>query len=847
MPDPATRPSAGLVSAKGNAPIPLEGVSVEATIRDFCSRVTVSQRFRNTEAQPIEAVYVFPLDEGAAVCGFEALIGGTRVVGRVEEKEKAFAHYDDALAAGHGAYLLDQERPDVFTASIGNLRPGDEVLVRVTYVAELQREGEAIRFVVPTTVSPRYAPAEDEKGVGRTPALALNPPLAWTVPYGLELRAVVEMASAIRSLESPSHPVSVEIDGGRATVCLAAREAALDRDFVLKIGLAEAHAPRTYLETTPAGETVALLAFEPRFAAGETAGEIVFVVDRSGSMQGSSIAEARNALQLCLRSLRAGWFFNVVGFGSTCRRLFEDNEPYDEKTLAEATRHLAGLEADLGGTEILPALEGILKRPPRPGLPRQVFILTDGQVTNTEAVIALVRKHSGDTRVFTFGIGAGASAHLVRGIARAGEGEAEFIHPGERIEAKVMRQLKRAMAPALTDVEVDWGGLEVRPAPHRLPPVFDGGRVLVYGFLETAAAATVTLRARGPEGSVSFVAQVDPGQARPDSLLATLAARTLIRELEDGQSPQHDRRGSLQDREGGKDRVKAEIVRLGVTYGLCSRETSFVAVEQRDTPGEDDAVLRRVPVALTSGWGGTPDRAVPGMGGMGIVMGRGPVGSRDAIGASPRVLRASRDVFFSAGVADETSIEREAGIEMQATFERAPAAAPAPRLSVPAPESLGRSMRKLFREWLGWAPAVPPANVAQTAPEGAAPRPTVAGARPFDHLVALQRADGSWALDEDLARLVGRPLGELERHLSAATGDAAEARRALATALALVWLQRHSALQQEWEMLADKAAAWLAACAARLGGGKEWLKFAQSILVRDEGPIAGLERAQARE
>src|SRR5262245_14149163 len=119
MPETAAAPQcASLVSTKGD-PVPLEGVSVEARIQDFCSQVVVSQRVRNREDKPLEAVYVFPLDEGAAVCGFEAVIGETRVLGRVEEREKAFARYDDALADGHGAFLLDQERPDIFTASVG--------------------------------------------------------------------------------------------------------------------------------------------------------------------------------------------------------------------------------------------------------------------------------------------------------------------------------------------------------------------------------------------------------------------------------------------------------------------------------------------------------------------------------------------------------------------------------------------------------------------------------------------------------------------------------------------------------------------------------------------------------
>ena len=151
MPEQLTARRAGLFT-KQDAPVPLDGVSIDAEISTFCARVTVTERFVNREATPIEAVYVFPLDEGAAVCGFEAIIDGTLVVGEVKEREEAFKMYDDAMEGGHGAYLLDEERPDVFQASVGNLPPGKDVLLKLTYVTELTVETGSVRFAIPTTV-----------------------------------------------------------------------------------------------------------------------------------------------------------------------------------------------------------------------------------------------------------------------------------------------------------------------------------------------------------------------------------------------------------------------------------------------------------------------------------------------------------------------------------------------------------------------------------------------------------------------------------------------------------------------------------------------------------------------
>jgi Ca-activated chloride channel family protein len=781
--------ASGLLTTEG-ASVPLVGVEARAEIRDYGCRLVLSQRFRNDEDQPIEAVYKFPLEEGAAVCGFEVEIDGRLVRGRVEEREKAFEAYDEALEAGHGAYLLDEERADVFTASVGNLPPGKEAVLRLTTVAELPLEGDAIRFTLPTTIAPRYAPAADRSGVGESEAERVSPPYALEVPYGLTLEVRVETSAPVRSVESPSHPVAVMIEDGRATVRLSGREAALDRDVVLKIALAETHEPRALVERGPDGRAYALLSFRPRLEAAPAPAEVLFVVDRSGSMQGTSIAEARNALQLALRSLRPGCLFNIVGFGSTFASLFPTSRPYDDASLAEATRHVQGLEADLGGTEILPALEHVLAAAPRPGLPRQLFVLTDGEVSNTDEVIALARRHAGSTRVFTFGIGAGASHHLVKGLARAGDGEAELIAPGERVEAKVLRQLGRALAPALGDVRVDWGGLAATQAPYEVPPVFSDGRVLLFARLDEVKPAVVALRAAGREGPVSFTLPIDPATATEGTLVGTLWARRMIQDLEEGRSELHPRRGSQQARALGlkDEKVKAEIVSLGTTWSLVSRHTSFVAVEVRETPTQGEARLRKVPVAITRGW--------HGLGHAGHILGVTPRQAAFAGAMPPASLRRAMP-----GAASLVRFETEADEPLEPGL----LAGTAPRRA-------------------GWFDALKRMGPARPA------APSTASVRPLDRIVAYQYADGSWKLTDDLARALGWPdarrLGEaLGRPLA---GDT-EA-RAAATALALAWLERECAdSRDEWRILADKGREWLRRTPE---GADAWLELAAAALAR---------------
>ncbi len=223
----------------------------------------------------------------------------------------------------------------------------------------------------------------------------------------------------------------------------------LDRDFVLNIALARPFEPCAVVAPDGPGAHALMINLYPdlgQFA--RQPAEYVFVVDRSGSMAGESIEQALNALRLALRSLEEGDAFNIVGFGSRFQLMFPQSRPYTQASLDEATRQLESWDADLGGTELLAPLQAVLGGPGG-ALPRRVMLLTDGQVANEAACIALAAEHAAAVRIFTFGIGYGASEHLVKGLARASGGKAEFIHPNERIEPVVMRQFARAAAPSL--------------------------------------------------------------------------------------------------------------------------------------------------------------------------------------------------------------------------------------------------------------------------------------------------------------------------------------------------------------------------------------------------------------
>ncbi|APB32947.1 von Willebrand factor type A domain protein [Gloeomargarita lithophora Alchichica-D10] len=599
-----TTPS-GLLSPTGT-PIPLRGVDFNVVIREIGSWVTVSQHFQNVEDQPIEAVYSFPLPEGAAICGFQVYLGERIIAGRVEEKETAFAQYDEAIKEGHGAYLVDQDRPNIFTISVGNLLPQQAVVVRMTYVQELDTQVHGGRFVIPTTISPRYMPVAQLETAPATELLHLNPPTVLeNLPYGLAIRVDLVTSTPIIGLESPSHPIRLTLKDGQATVELVGENIQLDQDFVLTYTLQKSHEPHILLGKDMGSDGfVAMLNFWPQLEIKQRQPqEFIFIIDRSGSMQGESIQQARTGLLLCLKSLQPGDQFNIYGFGSTYEKLFERSQPYTEETLTTATQHVQELEADIGGTEIYPVLENALSQ--IGNLPASVILLTDGEVGNEQEVIHLAQTYRGRVRIFAFGIGRGADEYLMRGMARATDGAAEFIFPEERTELKVMQQFHRIGVPHAEQVRVDWGGLTADVVtPAVWPPLFHNQRWTAYARFSNLFATTVRLEAVVAGQPYTWEVTVDPERVDETAVVPLLFARSTIRDWEE---PRIQGRGSQQrDRQEASRQRQEAIVNLGCRYQLMSSETSFVAIEQRpDGDKTTEIKLRRVPIALTKRWGGT--------------------------------------------------------------------------------------------------------------------------------------------------------------------------------------------------------------------------------------------------
>ncbi|EJD34882.1 hypothetical protein AURDEDRAFT_176049 [Auricularia subglabra TFB-10046 SS5] len=582
--------------------LPLIAVDVHATVVDTSAHVVVTQQFRQN-GQSSDARYIFPTPASAAICAFRMETSAGRVVrARVKELSQAKDEYEKAVAKDRWAGLLQEVEPDAFVMSVGAIPAGEDVTVTVTFVQDLPQDDLAseIRFSFPTHIAERYGavPTELQRG-SSSPHSAI-----------LRIAVDIEMTSPIDRIWSPTHPITVRASSMSPSTFASVVEIdanspiSLNKDFVVSIRSADVAKPRCVAEVDERRNSVALsLTLVPHLGM-ETIleQEYIFLIDRSGSMlEDNRIEFAKSALQIFLRSLPAEHtLFNIVSFGSHCLPMWPTSRNYSPHMLDYATVQVDAMQADMGGTEIYSALlHAIQTRNTR--IPASIFVLTDGKIWHTDRVLSFVRSQvqaagpSNYIRVFSIGVGDGASTELCEGLARVGNGICFMASLAEDIAGRCAFLLKAArVQPSgnLNGLSVDWGSASsIQQAPSTIPDVFPDTRYVVSAILggSTSAPHSVTLFGQTPSGTTittSFPVHVLSQKARRTRLLHVLAARRLIMELDDQNSSilPLDNKSVY----GQKTELGERIVYLSEEYQLASRYAAFVAVDVDDGDGTED-------------------------------------------------------------------------------------------------------------------------------------------------------------------------------------------------------------------------------------------------------------------
>eukprot|EP01012_Entosiphon_sulcatum_P067577 TRINITY_DN9733_c0_g1_i1.p1 TRINITY_DN9733_c0_g1~~TRINITY_DN9733_c0_g1_i1.p1 ORF type:complete len:1820 (-),score=224.56 TRINITY_DN9733_c0_g1_i1:3-5462(-) len=585
---------------------PLQAVAVKAKLIDLIGEVVLFQQFRNPHTSTVEAKYVFPLQRGCTVCGFEAFIGSKHIVGEVKEKDQARREYREAVAEGHGAYLMEEEEEtaEVFTIAIGNLPPHTDVIIKITYILELVYEpnGHTIVFTLPAHLQS----AIEDSALARK-AQATTATVRAKIEGGFFFEAGITMPYEIKTVWT-SRPMTTKRSATR--VCVRFSQSGPQKeDLILRISMAEAAAPRLWVEVDPQGHRAAMLvgapdSFENIPQNVTSPHEVILLLDLSASMnEGGAIEDLKAVATACIQLLPPDFLVNVVGFGSVQDWLFERSEPLQSSSRIAIRRFVEQSKPTLGGSGLWQALHSIFLLDHGKRDSRSVILISDGFVDSRDAVIKLVRGYAYNTRLFALGVGSCDGAFL-RALAASGGGSTEIL-PLRQYSAwhqPLKLQMQRIGQRPLREITVDWSrdpnitvrrriNEAVQQAPRIVQPIFPSERFVVYSFV-SHYCMQAELTAYLPPSNNTVETEEDR-RRREHSYLVTvvptitetrgetlhkLCAMNLVRDWQHGAYAPLRETDQLQ-----KETAKTAIVQLGTQYGIVTPWTSMIAVEHRDS------------------------------------------------------------------------------------------------------------------------------------------------------------------------------------------------------------------------------------------------------------------------
>ncbi|KAM4700272.1 protein mono-ADP-ribosyltransferase PARP4 isoform 2-T2 [Discoglossus pictus] len=565
----------GLQSSTG-IQIPLEGIHVKARIMDLLAQVVVFQTYKNNISYPIEAKYVFPLDSTAAVCGFEAFINGKHIVGEVKEKKQAHKEYRTAIREGHGAYLMDQDAPDVFTVSVGNLPPNATVIIKITYIMELEFKYGLLRFYIPGKLASwQQDKALQENTQDTVTKICVDD---WgtacsdfCLDMSIEMPYEIEEIMCTHEIKKKKTDCKAVIQTGKSTL--------KDYGFTLTLSMKDMYLPRMWVEKHPDQDSEAcLLVFQPNFDNEVESGDVTICLDCSNSME-SSFQDAKLLALLAIPSLTSDKL-NFITFGTKYKEF--SLYPKLQTDISQLKKFIKSARPNMGSTEFWKPLHSLSLLLPSTGV-HKVLLISDGHIQNEGPVFQILKKNAGKIRLFTCGVGGTANRHMLRSLSQHGAGAFEFFEAKSKSswEKKMDNQIERVLSPACSSVSVKWKRYNVNSpdpvqAPTHIQALFSSERLLVYGFVPDCTQATLTALIKDQE--LDTMVSTTELQKTTGTMLHKLTARAIIRDYEDGLLHEKE-----DEHEMKKQLLKSLIVELSKKYSIVTQFTSFVAVEKRDS------------------------------------------------------------------------------------------------------------------------------------------------------------------------------------------------------------------------------------------------------------------------
>lgn len=611
MPDQPRGGALQLLTVEGRllSKAPLVHTDVRMQISGMLARVRVEQTFSNPTDEWLEGIYLFPLPEDAAVDHMNMRIGERIIVGEIQEKEQAQRTYQQAKREGRKASLVSQSRPNVFTTAVANIPPHGRIEVGIEYQQSLQLDNGMFAIRFPMVVAPRYnPPAREALAVNGDSAFSTDTVLGAALHNPVTLQVELAPGVPLKSIESPYHAIETEqLSAGRHRIRLADGVVAADRDFELRWSPQSGAAPHAALFREQWGDDhyQLLMVLPPQLDRPlvKQPRELILVLDKSGSMHGDSLQQAKAAVRLALQRLTPDDRFNLIRFDHQTDRLFPIAQRADEQNISLALKYLHHTEAD-GGTEMLPAMQLALDGGVHADRLRQVVFLTDGAVGNEAELYATIVQRLGDSRLFTVGIGSAPNSYFMTRAAEFGRGSFTYIGRIDEVQQQMASLFNKLESAVLTDIRVDWGDAEVEQWPQRVPDLY-AGEPLLLAVRSGQLLGQVTLSGTMGGEALEQAVRLD-GSVEGDGI-HVLWARRKIRSLMAGMSGLADTAP-----------LRSRVVEVALAHHLVSNFTSLVAVDRTPShPADDPLQSRRVPRNLPAGWnaqkvfGQLPQTATP--------------------------------------------------------------------------------------------------------------------------------------------------------------------------------------------------------------------------------------------
>ena len=618
---------------------PLLKTDIDADIQGDLATVTVTQTFANPLNQPVNATYLFPLNDTAAVNAMVMEVGDERVQAKIQRIEEARATFQKAQNEGRSAALLTQHRPNMFTQDIANLMPGLPIKVTLTYAQTVPRVDGGYELVIPLVVGPRYQPqgagvapgeAAPTGGVqhwetaktgtsgGATRADSKTAYGQWEVeqlpayPPVFELSApdqidpervglVIHLNAgmAIDAMESRTHPITTQnAESGKAEIRLTSGRTLDNRDFVLRYTLAGTRTQAGLLAYRDQRGGFFSLLLEPPQVPAETditPREMVFVLDCSGSMNGLPMDTSKAFMRAALRKLRPTDSFRIIRFSDSANEFSAQPLPATPQNIAAGLRYTDSLQGE-GGTEMSAGIRQALAPPVPAGAIRLITFLTDGYIGNEAEILALLKANLDDARLYAFGVGTGVNRYLLSEMGKVGRGFTRYMDPTEDLEKVAGELAERLQSPVLTDIQIDWGGMEAHEiSPDTIPDLFAGQSLRIQGRYNRPGPHEVTVRGlvRGRPATLPLKIEL-PESSSQGEAVPIIWARSVIGDLQyalttGGRRPD--------DEAANKDALKQRITDLGLNFALVTPWTAFVAVSEK-LYNPDPSKTPTLPVAI---------------------------------------------------------------------------------------------------------------------------------------------------------------------------------------------------------------------------------------------------------